>query len=179
MVFEIGSAVNGGADWLCDSPAVFAVLSNPVATALVITAMALAIAHAVYGLKGVGWRQNLKAGFWLAVGVSALVFVHYAALGRHLRQASGPQGVRDVLAAINHSAAVGGGYEVVAGESAGGGGPAGAPALQPAAPRPARDAGDGGPGRDYYSSATGAMRELGLRPVVLASDPRARANLPA
>ena len=124
MPFELGKALNGGAEWVCGSAAVFGALRNPVVTALLMAALALVVVHALFRaeLKDVGWRRNAKAGFWLLVGVSALVFVHYYALQRHLQTECASQGMRTMLASIHHSAAVGGGYAVLA---PGGGGPDG------------------------------------------------------
>jgi len=117
MPFELGEAFNGGAEWVCASSAVYGALRNPVFTALLITALALIAVHAVYreALKGAGWRRGLKAGFWLVIGVSALVFVHYYALERSLQNSHASQGVRTVVESIHHSATTGGGYAVYPG----------------------------------------------------------------
>jgi hypothetical protein len=119
MPFEIGKAFNGGAEWVCGSALVFKAMSNPVLTALLMTALALVILYAMYReeLKAAGWRRGAKTGFWLLVGISALVFVHYYALQRHLQTAYVSQGVRTVMESIHHSAAVGGGYAVRPGEA--------------------------------------------------------------
>lgn len=173
MPFEIGKTINRGAEWLCDSSLIFGTLSNPVCTALLITALALIIIYVIYkeSLKGTGWRRGVKAGIWVAIGVSALVFIHYYALERHLRKSHASQGVRDVMASIHHSAATGGGYSVYSGATA-------APAADADAdddsgggdaPRLARSCPDVvGP---TLSSGMGAMDELGLQRVVLASTP--------
>lgn len=183
MSFEIGKTINGGAEWLCGSSFIFGTLSNPVFTALLITALALIIVHVMYkdDLKGTGWRRGLKTGIWLAIGVSALVFIHYYALERHLRKGHASQGVRDVMASIHHSATTGGGYSVYSGpapaagsyrdeeeddSSAGGGAP------RPPRPRP-DNVGQPGP---TFARGTGAMDELGLERVVLTSTPGSAAR---
>ena len=178
MSFEIGKTINGGAEWLCGSSLIFGTLSNPVFTALLITALALIIIHVMYkdDLEGTGWRRGLKTGIWMAIGVSALVFVHYYALERRLRKGHASQGVRDVMASIHHSAKTGGGYSVhtpVAAASAGAAyDDAAGDSEEDAAPRAARQRPDnvGRPG-PASASGTGAMDELGLERVVLASTP--------
>jgi hypothetical protein len=114
MPFEIGEVLNQGAGWIGQSPLVFGVIRNPVLTALLLTALALVIIHAMYGwdLKKTGWRRSFKVGFWLLLSASALLFVHYYALERHLLNSLAPEGVRNIVRSIHHSVASGGGYPV-------------------------------------------------------------------
>lgn len=114
MTFEIGSAFNGGAEWLCGSSAVYGIVKNPVFTALLITALALVVIYSTYKseLKGTGWRRGVKTAFWLAILVSGAVFVHYYALEHALQTSHVSQGVRTVVDSIHHSATTGGGYAV-------------------------------------------------------------------
>ena len=114
MPFEIGEVLNQGAGWIGQSPLVFGIIRNPVFTALLITAFALVIIHAMYGwdLKKTGWRRSFKTGFWLLLSVSALIFVHYYALERHLLDSLAPEGVRNIVRSIHHSVTTGGGYPV-------------------------------------------------------------------
>jgi hypothetical protein len=120
MAFEIGKTFNGGAEWLCNSTLVYGTLRNPVVTALLITALALTIIYVMYkeDLKGSGWRRGAKAGIWLTIGVSALVFVHYYALERSMRKGESSRGVRDTMASIHHSASATRGYPVLGGDFA-------------------------------------------------------------
>lgn len=181
MSFEIGKTINGGAEWLCGSSLIFGTLRNPVFTALLITALALIIIHGMYKdeLKGTGWRRGLKTGIWMALGVSALVFIHYYALERHLRKGHASQGVRDVMASIHHSATTGGGYAVYAAGSpaaAGGDSAEGASDSEEPSPRVrGRPDNVGAPGPGFASSSSRAMDELGLQPAVLASTPGSHA----
>lgn len=114
MSFELGRTLNNGAGWLCDSPLIYNTLGNPVVAALLITALALVIMHSMHRseLRDVGWRRRVKTGFWLMIGTSALIFVHYYALNARLRKNSLRENVRDVMASINYSAATGKGYAV-------------------------------------------------------------------
>ena len=182
MSFEIGKTINGGAEWLCGSSLIFGTLSNPVFTALLTTALALIIIHVMYkdDLKGTGWRRGLKTGIWLAIGVSALVFIHYYALERRLRKGHASQGVRDVMASIHHSAATGGGYSVYSGPAPAAGGyrdeddDASAGGGAPRPPRPRPDV--VGPPGPAFARGMGAMDELGLERVVLTSTPGSAAR---
>jgi hypothetical protein len=175
MSFEIGKTINGGVEWLCGSSLIYRTLSNPVFTALLITAMALITIHVMYkeDLKGTGWRRGLKTGIWLAIGASALVFVHYYALERHLRKGNAAQGVRDVLASIHHSATTGGGYSVYSGPAAGAyrdeADPSDGREAGGSPPRPRPD--NVGTPSPAFAKGTGAMDELGLERVVLTSTP--------
>lgn len=98
MPIELGSSLNGAADWVCGSPVVYGALKNPIVTALIITVIALIVVFVVFRreLDGVGWRRGLKAGLWVMFAVSALVFVHYYALGRATRRSSQQQVMSDV-----------------------------------------------------------------------------------
>lgn len=126
MAFELGEVFNRGADWICGLSGVFAIINNPIFIALLITGLALVIIYAVFreNLKGAGWRRGLKAGFWLTIGVSVLVFVHYYALERCLRNAHASQGIRSVVDSINYSASIGGGHSVYPATDSGGLAPA-------------------------------------------------------
>lgn len=115
MPFEIGNALNKGAEWISSSPAIYGVLQNPVITALLITALALVIFYAMYrrDLEGTGLRRGLKTTFWLVVAISALVFVHYHVLESYLSRGTSSQGVRNLFDSIHQNAALGGGYAVL------------------------------------------------------------------
>ena len=114
MSFEIGKAFNRGAEWICSSSAIYSIIRNPIITALLITTLSLIIIYMMYkkDLKGTSWRRGFKTGFWLIIGISALIFVHYYVLERSLRTSQVSQGVRNVIESIHHSATTGGGYAV-------------------------------------------------------------------
>ena len=184
MPFEVGKSFNSGAEWLCGAPLVYGTLRNPVATALLITALALIIVYVVYreDLRGTGWRLGAKSAVWLTFGVSALVFVHYHALGRSLSQGNASQGVRDVVNSIHHSVSAEGGYSVLGGgHSVLGGGYSvlgGSPhqphprpppppcPLPPPPPSPQSEAVGGAPRPDNIA----AFDELRLERVILATN---------
>jgi len=170
MPFEVGKSFNSGAEWLCGAPLVYGTLRNPVATALLITALALIIVYVVYreDLRGTGWRLGAKSAVWLTFGVSALVFVHYHALGRSLSQGNASQGVRDVVNSIHHSVSAEGGYSVLGGSPHQ---PHPRPPpppcpLPPPPPSPQSEAVGGAPRPDNIA----AFDELRLERVILATN---------
>jgi hypothetical protein len=131
MAFELGKTINGGAEWVCSSSLVFKTLRNPVFVALLVTALTLIIITVMNKeeMEGLDWRRKLKTCVWVTIGVSALTFVHYYALESHLRRGNSSQDRRDVMASINNSAALGGGYAVYAGSQGPSGAERGAPSA--------------------------------------------------
>ncbi len=106
MGFELGRVVNGAAEWASGPGALGAVVRNPLLVALLLTALALAVVYAVCGgsLSGglprrPGWRQAARAGVYIFLGASALLFLHFYAADRAARTEAGRQGYRDVVEA--------------------------------------------------------------------------------
>lgn len=114
MGFEIGRAVNGGAEWACRSSFGNRILRNPVVTALLITALCLVVIYAIYRaeIRAAGWRPGLRAGVYLAVLVSLVLFVHYYALRKSVEDEHAQKGVREVVHAVHHNYAGGGVHSV-------------------------------------------------------------------
>ena len=112
MPFEVGQVVNGAAEWVCGSSIVYGVLRNPIITALLITALAMIIIFTVLNpgktKNAPRWQTNLRCGIYLFLGISAIMFVHYYALGRSLRSDASQKGIRDVVNQVHF--AQGGGY---------------------------------------------------------------------
>ena len=116
-MFELGKTFHGAAEWFCSSSLAFKVLRNPVMTSLLITVIALVIIFAFLKVDSTSKRQfRLKTGFWLLMAVSAVTFLHYYALARHLRQSTNQKGVRDIIDSIHLSGTTGGGYQVLSGD---------------------------------------------------------------
>ena len=80
--FNLGSAVNGFADWVCSAPIIRGVVNNPVFTSLLI---------------------------YVFLIVTAVIFVHHYAVLRMARDTDHTAGVRAVYAGIEASRAVSGG----------------------------------------------------------------------
>jgi len=171
MTFEVGKTFNAGAGWVCSSPIVYNTLSNPVITALLITALTMIIVYAMNAeaLKETPWRRRIKTGLWVLLAVSGGVFVHYYAMRRHAQETSGNKGLQSVMESIHQSSAIGtarfpvelgqaytGSYETLED----GGGEAQAP---PPAARREDNVGGGEPGIGELEA------ELGLRDVTLES----------
>ncbi len=146
---DLGAAFNSAADWVCGSPLVNGVVSNPVYTALLITALVAVVAMGLYGpqVKAAGLKRGIRAAIYVFLLVGAVAFVHHYAVMRLARSHAGAQGVRDVFSGIQQSreSGIGGGTPVVpagwgappaAGYSGGGGYGGGAPAAARPGPRP-------------------------------------------
>ena len=103
--FNLGGAVNSAADWACIAPVIRSVVSNPVFTALLITALATIVVMALYHqqIKHAGTRRAARAVLYVFLIVTAVVFVHHYAVVRIARDTSQHKGVRDVFSSIQLS----------------------------------------------------------------------------
>jgi hypothetical protein len=102
MPFEIGNFINGGADRVSGSPFFSGILRNPVFTSLMITVLAMVIIYALFKreLRGTGAPKAVKAGFWLLLGVSAVVFLHYYVVDHSLKKSNRAQLAQDTVSTI-------------------------------------------------------------------------------
>jgi len=116
MGFDFGSAINGGAEWVCRSDLGNRVIRNPIITALLITALCLIIIYAVYQgeFREAGWRRALRVGIYIGFCVTLLLFVHYYALRRSVEDEHAQKGVRSVVDSVhqNYSGAGAGAHKV-------------------------------------------------------------------
>lgn len=161
--FNLGSAVNNAADWACSAPVIRGVVSNPVFTALLITALAAIVVMTLYHyqIKRAGVKRGVRALLYVFFIVTAVIFVHHYAVMRIARDTTQQKGVRDVFSSIQQSRDVGApdivpvypmGYE---GQRAAVGGAAAGPdtsdcgcpdaAIRTGGVRPDNVAADGGP----------------------------------
>ena len=103
--FNLGNAVNSAADWLCGAPIVRSVVSNPVFTALLITALAAIVVMSTYHyqIKRAGSKRGVRALLYVFLIVTAVIFVHHYAVMRIARETSQQKGVRDVFSSIQQS----------------------------------------------------------------------------
>lgn len=103
--FNLGNAVNGAADWLCSAPIIRSVVSNPVFTALLITALAAIVVMSIYHyqIKRAGSKRGVRALLYVFLIVTAVIFVHHYAVMRIARETSQQKGVRDVFSSIQQS----------------------------------------------------------------------------
>lgn len=109
MGLDLGSVFDSTASWLCSSRIVNRVISNPIFTALLITALAVVILMGVfhYCMKKAGWKRIARMSIYLLLVVSAVVFVHHYAVLHRMKADSLQQGVRSVFQSITDAQASG------------------------------------------------------------------------
>jgi len=107
--FNLGSAINSAADWVCGAPIIRSIVSNPVYTALLITALAAIVVMAIYHyqIKRAGTKRAVRALLYVFLIVTAVVFVHHYAVMRMARETSQQSGVRDLFSSIQESRGIG------------------------------------------------------------------------
>ena len=105
MGFDLGSAVNGAADWVCNAPLVRGIVSNPIFTALLIVALAAIVVMALYHaqIKKARLKRGVKAFIYVFLIVLAVVFVHHYAVVRTAQLSAAQKGLRDVFSTIEQS----------------------------------------------------------------------------
>lgn len=102
MGFDLSHAFDRMGSWLCSSKIVNAVISNPIFTALLITALAVVIIMGVYHycLRKSGWKRIARLSIYLLLVVSAVVFVHHYAVLNRMKTESIMQNSRDVFQSL-------------------------------------------------------------------------------
>ena len=107
--FNLGNAVNGAADWACSAPIIRSVVSNPVFTALLITALAAIVVMSIYHyqIKRAGAKRGIRALLYVFLVVTAVTFVHHYAVMRIARDTTEQKGIRAVFSEIAQSQASG------------------------------------------------------------------------
>lgn len=105
MSFNIGGAVNSAADWACNAPIIRGIVSNPVFTALLITALVVIVVMALYHdqLKKAGVKRKVRAVLYIFLLVTAVMFVHHYAVNSIARESAVQQGARDMFRSIQDS----------------------------------------------------------------------------
>lgn len=109
--FSLGGAVNGFADWVCSAPLIHGVISNPVFTSLLITALAAVVVLSLYGkpVRHGDNKRGCRALLYVFLLVTTVIFVHHYAVMRAARDMDHTAGVRAVYAGIEASRAINGG----------------------------------------------------------------------
>src|SRR5271166_6483673 len=104
---DLGSTINGAADWVSNAPIVRGIVSNPVFTALLIVALAAIVVMALYHyqIKQAGLKRGLRALLYVFLVVLAVVFVHHHAVTRAARATATQQGIREVFSSLEQSRA--------------------------------------------------------------------------
>ena len=103
MGFDVGDLLNRAASWLCSSSIVNKVISNPIWTSLLITALAMVVIMSQfhYSLRRAGWKRTTRIALYLLLVISAVVFVHHYASVHRLRGESMQEGVRNTFMSIS------------------------------------------------------------------------------
>src|SRR5687768_5253771 len=108
MGFDLGQAVNSASDRFCSSKLVGGLVSNPVITALLITAIAMIVLFVMFtrDLKACGrydWKKTVRFALIMMGSATTLLFLHYYATRRTVRNEIVQKDVRDVFAAVKNS----------------------------------------------------------------------------
>ncbi|MDE2097672.1 MAG: hypothetical protein KGL39_10525 [Patescibacteria group bacterium] len=105
MGFDIGGAINSAADWLSSSAPVRGVVSNPVFTALLLTALVVTIVLSMYmsDIKRHGKKRILRMALLILAAITAVTFIHHNVMTRSLRAELKLKGVHDVFAGVAQS----------------------------------------------------------------------------
>jgi hypothetical protein len=160
MPYNFGESANGAASQLGGTPVLGALFGNPLATALLLTAVACIIALAVFGrpLAALRERRVARAALYFLAAATAIMFVHGHVMTSSTRQRAAQTSAREVVAGIQRAGVEG------ASEAA-------APAFYGAAPL------DGAPplgtwgGADLGGSPMGAASRLNNVGALPDSDP--------
>lgn len=115
MGFDVSHALDGAASWLCSSRLVSKIISNPIFTALLITALAMVVIMGVYHycMRQGGWKKTVRMAIYLMMVISAVVFVHHYAVMARARNESLQAGVRSVFKSISDQGVSGSGEHPV------------------------------------------------------------------
>lgn len=94
---DIAAVVNGGADWVSESPTLKFAFGNPLAAALMLTAIVAIVLIAVYGYSDVDTKRALRAGLYLYGAIAAVMFVHHYIVMREASNDSQVETYRSVV----------------------------------------------------------------------------------
>lgn len=105
MGFDLGSSVNSMADWVCNASVVRGIVSNPVFTALLITALIVIVLMGLYRypIKRSGTKRAVRALIYIFLLCTAVMFVHHCAVMNYAQDFASQKGVREVFSSIQNS----------------------------------------------------------------------------
>lgn len=105
MGFDIGAAVNSLSDWLCGSALVKGIVSNPIFTALLLTATVVIILLSMYykEFKIGGKKKLVRIALFLFAAICVVIFIHHRCIERSIQSVTAQKGVRDVFEGIAQS----------------------------------------------------------------------------
>ena len=96
---DIGAAVNSAADWASRAPIIKNIVSNPLITSLLITALAMIIIMSVFHhkIEKSKTKQIMKASLYVYLAVAAVMFVHHYVTLRSAQDNNMTEGVHQVF----------------------------------------------------------------------------------
>ena len=99
---DVADAINSAADWVGKSPTVSMLVGNPFAASLLLTALVGVVIMAVFHYKvtGANVKQCARAGLYIYVATTLLLFLHYLLVSRRLESDSATGGARDLVSSI-------------------------------------------------------------------------------
>lgn len=107
--FNLGCMVNGISEWICTAPIICKIVSNPVFTALLITAFIAIILISLYKpeIKHVGTNTAIRAILYIFFIITATLSIHHYSTLRLFGVSTHQKDVRDVFSSIQQSRDVG------------------------------------------------------------------------
>ena len=99
---DVADAINSAADWVGKSPTVSMLVGNPFAASLLLTALVGVVIMAVFHYKVTGdnVKQTARAGLYIYIATTLLLFLHYLLVSRRLESDSATGGARDLVSSI-------------------------------------------------------------------------------
>jgi len=106
---DLGANVNAAANWFGRNPIINGVMTNPVFTALFLTALVSVIMIALYhgALKGTGVKRGARWFLYTFIAMASFTFLHHSLVVRGERAHLERNNLRDVFASIQASGSSG------------------------------------------------------------------------
>lgn len=97
--FDIGNSVNSVADWFCRAPIVKTVVSSPIYTSLLITAMITIILMAMYQyeIREKGFKLAARTVLCILFVTTSVMFVHHYCVSRAANDSASQNGIRGIF----------------------------------------------------------------------------------
>jgi len=109
MGFDLGNTFNNAAEWACTAPIIQGVVSNPLFTALLITALVAVVLISLCRteLQKNSKRDLVRSTLYIFFMVTSVMFVHHYAVDRMARKTTAQKGVHEVFAGLDVSRSIG------------------------------------------------------------------------
>ena len=109
MPLDLGAAVNSGSEWITRAPIVRTVMSNPIYTALLLTALIiLVLAYIKDGSMSDSWRATIKTFVYIFIAALAVITVHHYTMVSKFRSEGAGENVRRTFDSIQQAPTYGG-----------------------------------------------------------------------